>query len=184
MRSAQTTIAVILVGFSLLLSLALAGFQGGLTATPYGTKDSKGVALGFNQRLSTELYGIIWGNASTQAVAKAIGVHGIFCLLLQVAAIGMLFVTRRKSRSTARDLFFGSQFPIFLNGLLGLLYAPFIGYSILTGTADGETFSDGVPVTWIGHGFWMFVSFTILVLSWLSRRDAVRQEEWSTPLEH
>jgi hypothetical protein len=163
MRRMQFITGLALVGFSFALLLLIGAFLGGFKETPDGTVDSSGLALGFNRRITLELYGIIFSNASIRGTVEAWGLLGALGLLAHLAGASILVATRRRARSTFRNVFFLTQVLFFPAAIPGLLLGSVVGLDIVSGTADGETFAD-LPVLWIASSAWVFTGVAISFL--------------------
>lgn len=162
-----------MVVLSLAVLLPLMAFEGGLQATPGDTKDSKGFVYGFNNRITPELYGIIFRNTSMTATIKAVGVIGVLTFAAEIIGLGVILGTSRHAASRLRESYFVSQMIFFIPAAIGGFFGSLILRDVVKGVADGETFTDGLPVWWLAHSFWFCASLTVYILSRLSRR--VRQ---------
>jgi hypothetical protein len=174
MEKFQKRACIGLVLVSLLTLLFVAAFEGGFSATPDGTKDSSGAAIGFNNRLTAEHYGIIFGNATLNSSIRTLGVHGCFCVVAHVIGV-VLLLCCGELLSRLRTAFFLLQFVIFPTAVLGLVFGIDISHAVLTGQVDGETLGDGISLWWIAQVFWLAACGTVAFVE-LSTRKARRSE--------
>lgn len=122
--------------------------------------DSSGHYLGFNEPLTFELIGMILVRTSASAVAKGMSPFSVACMVMQVAALFMLWF--RSFRLSQLALYFGIQALLFPQGLIGIL----VWMSVLVEGPDGEMIDD-VAQSPMTTAPWVFASLTIT--AWLVR---------------
>ena len=163
-------VAIILVS-----ALAFAGaalLEAGHNNTPYGTQDSKGHPLGFNDPLTWELCRIMLRNASWAKTWEVTGIYGLAYFIAHVVGLNVLLLTRRKATSKIRERFFLLQLVMFPTGWLGAWVFPWVFFWFLAGKIDGETISDGPTFWWIFQPIWFAVSAAITLHSVRNRASA------------
>jgi hypothetical protein len=160
-------VALILV--SALTFASAVWLDAGHSNTPDGTQDSKGHPLGFNDRLTWELCGTMFRNASLETIWEVAGIYGLAYFLAHLAGFSVLLLTRKRATSKTRERFFLLQLLLFPTGWLGALMMFPIVLSFLAGTADGETISDGLPLWWAVQPVWFVVSLVAALHSFWNR---------------
>lgn len=179
MTPLMTATALGLIGFSLAVLVIFAVFEGGRSATPYGTKDQNGFEVGFNNRMTPDHYAIMFRNATPGNVLRELGYYQGSCLLAQLLGLGLIIRTRRQGRSPLRDAYFFTQMLIFPLGWLGALFSPFFFYDVYHGRVDGETFTDGPPIVCIPQGTWVLTALAVFLLSRIARTTSMEPAEAS-----
>ena len=135
----------------------------GLGATDYGTTDSAGRAMGFNDLLSAEHYGIMVRNFSFAALLKPEAAYEWVLLAMHAVGAGLLFFGNRVSLRLTR-WFFAIQALLFPIGIPALLILPLIVMGLVTGDMDREGFIDIPFIICTAHPVWVLTSFTITIL--------------------
>jgi hypothetical protein len=141
-----------IVAFILWLTLAH-----GINDTPFETTDSKGRKMGFNDRLSLEHYSIALRNVHVINLVKNVHLYDWFLAFAQL--IGLILIAKR-TPSRLRRWFFAIQPLLFPWGMLMLPAAPWILYTIVTGSCDREFFTD-FPLALPAQGFWVIASIIV-----------------------
>jgi hypothetical protein len=157
---------VILICLSLTALVTGSVLVAGIENTGYATVDSQGHAMGFNDPLTREHYGIILRNFRP---ANLINVRFRFeWAFLTVQLIGACFVFSKSLANRAARVFFGAQLLLLPVAFLGGLVLSDDLPALLTGTMDREGFTD-IPC-WgvlISMPIWCAGSFAAF---WFSKR--------------
>ena len=164
MKRSTTALFVLLILGSLTLGLAAMFLQAGHDATPYGTRDSQGHPLGFNDPLTSELCWIMVSHVTFGSFIEGLGWYGVFYLLMHF--VGLALVLRDRFGIPA--WYFWSQLLLFPTGWLVVVGITLYTVAILVGqeqapffVLDGETFQDGPPLFWVAQPVWFGVSLLI-----------------------
>jgi hypothetical protein len=164
MKRSTTALFVLLILGSLTLGLAAMLLQAGHDATPYGTRDSQGHPLGFNDPITSELCWIMVSHVTLGSFIEGLGWYGVLYLLMHL--VGLALVLR--DRFGIRTAYLWSQLLLFPTVWLILLMIGWECVAVLSGSIqgpvfvlDGETFQDGPPFWWMAQPSWLVVSMLI-----------------------
>ena len=171
MNRRQKCVCLALIGFSLLIFIRLAAFEGGHSVTPYGTTDSKGFVLGFNNKVTPELFSMMFANSTLKNSVRAVGVYGIVLLAMHMLGLGLVLLEGSNRAQRLRRGFFLVQFVLFPTAIFGLLFGSLAALSVVNGTVDDETISDGIPMWWSAQIFWLLACATISFVQRHAQRE-------------
>lgn len=135
----------------------------GLGATVYGTTDSAGRTMGFNDLLSAEHYGIMVRNFSFAALLRPEAAYEWVLLTMHLVGAGLLLFGNHVSLRLTR-WFFALQALLFPFGVPALLILPLIVMGIVTGDMDREGFIDIPFIICTAHPVWLLASFSVTIL--------------------
>jgi hypothetical protein len=147
---------------SLIFSLGALALRLGLDRTSYEAMDSAGRTMGFNDRFGAEHYAIIFRNFVVADLFKTERLYEWALLAMQV--LGIVLVWRRSGnivRHTRR--FFAAQILVFPLAVPGLIIAPLMITSIVTGQADRESFVDLPFFVCTAQPVWLLASLTMVL---------------------
>jgi hypothetical protein len=184
MKRGTTALFVLLIIGSLALGLAAMLLQAGHDATPYGTRDSQGHPLGFNDPITSELCWIMVSNVTLASFIQALGWYGALYVLAQLVGLVLVLKDRRRIRAW----YFWCQLLLFPTVWLVVLMVALWSLGVLSGSIqgpvfvlDGETFQDGPPFWWMAQPSWLMVSILIASYStWGLRVQSISPELGST----
>jgi hypothetical protein len=156
------------ISFALVvLSFAVCSFVivavAGIWNTPFSTTDSAGRAIGFNDRLSPEHYGIMFSNFRIQTLFDSDYFYS--WLLLAMHGRGAWLIVRQGDWSPRRiRRFFALQGLLFPLGWIGFLVLPSTIRSIFHGTLDREGIIDVPFIAITAAPIWIATAMTIVFL--------------------
>ncbi len=163
-----TLIILASFGFQLMVLLLEAGYR----STPFGTADSAGNELGFNNPITNELIWIMFSRVRVESLFADFGWYFLLCLLAHL--VGLCVVWIAGSRRT-RMVFFGLQTILFPLGWLPMFWlGPVLVAQTFFGTFDGETIADGPLNMFFAHVTWWQISLVVTLQS-LALADRKRE---------
>ncbi len=158
----QRSFLFVAILLNAILCLYLTWLSAGYANTPFGTHDSAGRPLGFNDHLSAEHYLILLRNADLSAVFKALGWIGTIIVLTHFAALISIACSLPKFVRSLFKLMLWGQFALLPIGFLAIFLIPFVLGAFVSGAADGEVLSDGVPMWWLVVPSWLILCVMVL----------------------
>jgi len=158
---------LILTSFAFQTAVLL--LEAGYYSTPFGTADSSGNQLGFNNPITNELVWILIGNVRLDALVGGFRSYFLVGLIAHLVGLGLIW---GPSARRTRLLYFGSQMLIFPLGWLPIFWmGPLVVINCFFGTFDGETITDGPLNMFWAHVTWWQVSL-VMFLWELGFKDA------------
>lgn len=167
----EPTARKVIVGLilaSLTLQLFIGLLETGHDATRYGTIDSKGYPLGFNDPITWGHVRIMFGNATWTGFVETVEWYGLLCCAAHL--IGLWVVCGSAISLHWRQIYFAAQLFVFPIGWFFPLWVWFLA-TLLTGGWDGESIQDGPLNALFAQGIWTMVSLAALIhLLWREER--------------
>lgn len=152
-----TVIILVSLAFQLMFVLLEAGFY----STPYGTLDSSGNELGFNNLITSSHVEIMLSNIGVRGLFGGLRWYFVLCLGAHVAGLVVVWGSFRRR---GRLMFFGLQTILFPLGWIPLLWmGPLMAIDSLLNGFDGEAITDGPLNMIFVHVTWWFVSLALFL---------------------
>lgn len=151
-------VTLILPSFVFLVFIGL--LAAGHDETEYGTLDSKGRPLGFNDPITWGHVRIMLGNAIWVGFAETMEWYGFLCCVAHV--IGLWVVCGSSVSLRLQQAYFAAQLLLFPIGWFFPFWVSFLAV-LLTGGWDGECIQDGPVNALFAQCAWWIVSMAALI---------------------